>query len=64
MSSFNTKETNNDERFCEEICSNDWTAELSAFYNEPTLWRRTFKTIAMYSIDAGMQKTVFKAKAM
>lgn len=41
----------------------DWTAELSGFYNAPGLWQGTFESIAMYSIDAGMQKTLFKGKA-
>ena len=40
----------------------DWTAELSGFYNAPSLWQGTFKSIAMYSIDAGMQKALFKGK--
>lgn len=39
-------------------------AELSGFYNSPTIWQGTFKSIAMYSIDGGLQKTVFKGKGM
>ena len=39
----------------------DWTAELSGFYNAPSLWQGTFKSIAMYAIDAGIQKTIFKS---
>lgn len=37
-------------------------AELSGFYNSPTIWQGTFKSIAMYSIDGGLQKTIFKGK--
>jgi len=40
----------------------DWTAELSGFYNAPSLWQGTFKSIAMYAVDAGMQKALFKGK--
>ena len=40
----------------------DWTAELSGFYNSPSIWQGTFKMNAMYSIDAGLQKTIFKGK--
>ena len=37
-------------------------AELSGFYTSPTIWQGTFKSIAMYSIDAGLQKSLFKGK--
>jgi len=40
----------------------DWTAELSGFYNAPSLWQGTFKSKAIYSVDAGFQKTLFKGK--
>jgi iron complex outermembrane receptor protein len=40
-----------------------FTAELSGFYNSPTIWQGTFKSIAMYSIDGGLQKTLLKGKA-
>ncbi len=39
-----------------------WTAEASGFYNSPTIWQGTFKSIAMYSMDAGLQKTIFKGQ--
>ncbi len=39
-----------------------FTAELSGFYNSPTIWQGTFKSTAMYSMDGGIQKTVFKGK--
>lgn len=40
-----------------------FTAELSGFYISPTLWQGAFKSIAMYSVDGGIQKTLFKGKA-
>ncbi len=39
-------------------------AELSGFYTSPTIWQGTFKSIAMYSIDGGLQKSVLKGKGM
>jgi len=39
-----------------------WTAELSGFYNAPTIYQGAFKMKAMYGVDAGMQKTVFKGQ--
>ena len=39
-----------------------WTAELIGFYNAPTVMMGTFKMKAMWSIDAGLQKQVFKGK--
>jgi iron complex outermembrane recepter protein len=39
-------------------------AELSGFYNSPTIWQGTFKSIAMYSIDGGLQKNILKGKGM
>jgi hypothetical protein len=39
-----------------------YTAELSGFYNSPTIWQGTFKSISMYSVDGGLQKTLFKGK--
>ncbi|MGF2413773.1 MAG: outer membrane beta-barrel family protein, partial [Ferruginibacter sp.] len=39
-----------------------YTAELSGFYNSPTVWQGTFKSISMYSVDGGLQKTVLKGK--
>jgi hypothetical protein len=38
----------------------DWTAELSGFYNAPSLWQGTFKSKSIYGVDAGVQKTIFK----
>jgi iron complex outermembrane receptor protein len=39
-----------------------FTAELSGFYNSPSVWQGSFKSKAIYSIDAGLQKTLFKGK--
>lgn len=39
-----------------------FTAELSGFYNSPSVWQGSFKSKAIYSIDAGIQKTLFKGK--
>lgn len=39
-----------------------WTTELSGFYNAPTIWQGTFESKAIYAIDAGVQKTIFKGK--
>ncbi|MFI5130526.1 MAG: TonB-dependent receptor domain-containing protein [Chitinophagales bacterium] len=39
-----------------------WTAEVSGFYNSPSLWGGTFKSKSIWSIDGGVQKTVFKGK--
>ncbi len=40
----------------------DWTAEVSGWYNSPSLWQGFFKSKAMWTVDGGMQKTVFKGK--
>jgi len=39
-----------------------FTAELSGFYNSPSVWQGSFKSKAIYSADAGLQKTLFKGK--
>ena len=40
----------------------DYTAELGGWYNTPSIWQGTFKMKAMWSIDAGIAKTIFKGK--
>jgi iron complex outermembrane receptor protein len=40
----------------------DYTAELSGWYNSPSIWGGTFKSRKLWSIDGGLQKTVFKGK--
>lgn len=39
-----------------------FTAELSGWYNGPSVWGGTFKTKPMWSVDAGLQKVIFKGK--
>jgi iron complex outermembrane recepter protein len=39
-----------------------FTAELSGFYNSPSVWMGAFKSKAIYAIEAGVQKTLFKGK--
>ena len=37
-------------------------AELSGFYNSPSIWQGVFKSKAMYSVDGGIQKVILKGK--
>ena len=39
-----------------------WTAEVSGFYNAPTVYQGTIKANSLWSIDAGLQKQVMKGK--
>jgi iron complex outermembrane receptor protein len=39
-----------------------WTAEVSGWYNAPSIWQGTFKSKALWSVDAGLQKTIFKGQ--
>ena len=39
-----------------------WSAELSGFYNAPSIWQGTFESDAIWSVDGGVQKTIFKGK--
>lgn len=39
-----------------------WTAEASGWYNSPSIWQGTFESRAMWSVDGGIQKQVFKGK--
>jgi iron complex outermembrane recepter protein len=39
-----------------------WTAELSGWYNSPSIWQGTFESKEMWSVDAGLQKTVMQGK--
>lgn len=39
-----------------------WTGEVSGWYTSPSIWQGTFKTRSIWSVDAGLQKTVFKGK--
>lgn len=37
-----------------------WTGEMSGFYSSPTIWQGTIKSRTIWSIDGGVQKTIFK----
>jgi len=37
-----------------------WTGEISGFFTSPSLWQGTFKTRTIWSVDAGLSKTVLK----
>jgi hypothetical protein len=39
-----------------------WTAEVSGFYNAPTIWQGTFESKSIWSIDGGVQKVILKGK--
>jgi len=39
-----------------------WTAELTAFYNAPTIYQAAFRGRELWSIDMGLQKVVLKGK--
>ncbi|MEO6404009.1 MAG: outer membrane beta-barrel protein, partial [Ferruginibacter sp.] len=39
-----------------------WTAEMSGWYNSPTIWQGTFKSKAMGAMDMGVQKQILKGK--
>lgn len=42
---------------------NDWKAELSSWYNSPSIWEGTFRMNAQYSIDAGISKSLMDGRA-
>ncbi len=39
-----------------------WTGELGGWYSSPSIWQGTFKSKAMWSVDAGVQKAMMKGK--
>lgn len=39
-----------------------YTGEVSGWYNSPSIWGGTFKSKALWSMDAGVQKIIFKGK--
>jgi iron complex outermembrane recepter protein len=45
-----------------KIGKKGWTAEASGWYNSPNIWGGTFESKALWSVDAGVQKTIFKGK--
>ena len=40
-----------------------WTAELSGFYNAPTIYQGSFKAKSVYNVDAGLSKQVLQGRA-
>jgi len=40
-----------------------WQAEVTGFYNSPTVWQGAFQSRTMWSVDAGLQKQLFNKKA-
>lgn len=42
----------------------EWTGEISGWYNSPAIWEGAFKSKSMWTIDAGMQKSIFKGKGI
>jgi len=39
-----------------------YTAEVSGFYNSPSIWQGAFKSKAIYNLDGGVSKTILKGK--
>lgn len=39
-----------------------WTAEVGGWYSSPSIWQGTFKTKSIWSLDAGVQKSMMKGK--
>ncbi len=39
------------------------TIEVSGFYSSPSIWQGTFKTASIWSVDGGVQQTLFKGRA-
>ncbi|HYH15706.1 MAG TPA: TonB-dependent receptor [Flavisolibacter sp.] len=39
-----------------------WTAELTGFYNAPTVYQGAFKAKSMWGVDAGVQKQILKGQ--
>jgi len=45
-----------------KIGKKGWVAEVSGWYNSPSIWGGMFETNSLWSVDAGVQKPVFKGK--
>ena len=45
------------------VFAKTFTAQLTGMYNAPALYMGTFKSNAVWSIDAGLQKKIWKGKA-
>jgi hypothetical protein len=39
-----------------------WTAEVTGFYNAPTVYMGTFKAQSLWNVDAGVQKQILKGQ--
>lgn len=40
-----------------------WAAEVSGFYQSPSIWQGSLRTGSIWSVDAGIQKQLFEGKA-
>ena len=38
----------------------EWTGELTQYYTSPNIWQATLKAHSLWSLDAGLSKTIFK----
>ncbi len=45
------------------ILGHDYTAEMSGFFNGPSIWGGTWKTKSQGGVDVGLQKLILKKKA-
>jgi hypothetical protein len=45
------------------VFAKTFTAQLTGMYNAPSVYMGTFKADAVWSIDAGLQKKIWKSKA-
>ena len=45
-----------------KIGTKGWTVETSGWYNTPSIWGGTFKSKSMWSVDGGVQKTLFNGQ--
>jgi hypothetical protein len=40
-----------------------WTGEVTQYFVSPNIWQATLRSRSMWSLDGGLQKTLFKGKA-
>lgn len=40
-----------------------WTGQISQYYVSPNIWQATLQSRSMWSLDAGLQRTLFKGNA-
>lgn len=43
-----------------KIGKKGWSAEAGGWYNSPSIWGGTFKSKSLWSVDGGIQKSIFK----